>query len=209
MPGQRHSGRPRTQGSWGPRLAGLAVIVIVALAGTVAYLLAFHPGTSNSPASLPSHVASTQTVGLLAQAGAAPSQDSQDSSMIQLLSSRRLASFVPVDLAQQQDGQPEWIADTMAGGSYIFIYLPNSQCLGSAGTQLALQRCNLGSRQRWRRVGNGVSEDGHIFYQYANLADGKCISRADSAGGGTYSAGLAACGSHPASQLLAFWWTAD
>jgi hypothetical protein len=206
MPGQRHSGRPRTQGSWGPRLAGLAVIVIVALAGTVAYLLAFHPGTSDSPTALPSHVASTQTVGLLAQASAA---SSQDGSMIQLLSSRRQADFVPVDLAQQQDGQPEWIADTMAGGSYIFIYLPNSECLGSAGKQLTLQRCNLGSRQRWRRLGNGVSDNGHLFYQYANLADGKCISRAGSSGSGNYSAGLAACGSDPASQLLAFWWTAD
>ena len=97
----------------------------------------------------------------------------------------------------------------MAGGSYIFIYLPNSECLGSAGNQLTLQRCNLGSRQRWRRRGNGVSEDGHVFYQYANIEDGKCISRAGSSGGGNYSAGLAACGSDPASQLLAFWWTAD
>jgi hypothetical protein len=206
MPGQRHSGRPRTQGSWGPRLTGLAVIVIVALAGTVAYLLAFHPGTSSPPSSLPSRVASTQTVGLLAQAGAAPSQDG---SMIQLLSSRRQASFVPVDLAQQQDGQPEWIADTMTGGSYIFIYLPTSECMGSAGTRVTLQRCNLGSRQRWRRLGNGVSEDGHDFYQYANLADGKCISRAGSSCGGNFSAGLAACGSESPSQLLAFWWTAD
>ena len=206
MPGQRQITRPRTQGSWGPRLAGLAVIVIVALAGTVAYLLAFHPGTGTSPSSLPSRVASTQTVGLLAQAGPVPSLNG---SMIQLLSSRRQASFVPVDLAEEQDGQPEWIADVMTGGSYIFIYLPTSECLGSAGARLTVQRCNLDSRQRWRRLGNGVAEGGHDFYQYANLGDGKCISRAGASGAGNYAAGLAACGSDPASQLLAFWWTAD
>jgi hypothetical protein len=182
------------------------MIVIVLLAGTVAYLLAFHPGTDGSPSALPSRVASTQTVGLLAQAGPAPSPSG---AMIQLLSSQRQASFVPVDLAQQEDGQPEWIADVMTDGSYIFIYLPSSQCLGSSGTHLTVQRCNLGSRQRWRRLGNGVSSDGHDFYQFANLADGRCISRAAASGSGNYAADLASCGSQPASQLLAFWWTAD
>jgi hypothetical protein len=204
MPGQRHTARPRTQGSWQPRLAGLAVIVIVALAGTVAYLLAFHPGTARQPGPLPSRVASTQTVGLLAEARAG-----QDGSMIQLLSSRRQAGFVPVDLAQQEDGQPEWIADVMTDGSYIFIYLPTSECLGSAGAHLTVQRCNLSSRQRWRRLGNGVAEDGHDFYQFANVADRKCLARTEASGGGNYAAGLAPCGAHPASQLLAFWWTAD
>lgn len=204
MPGQRHTARPRAEGSWQPRLAGLAAIVIVALAGTVAYLLAFHPGTDRQPSPPPSRVASTQTVGLLAQVGSG-----QDSSMIQLLSTRRQPGFVPVDLAQQQDGQAEWIADAMTDGSYIFIYLPTSECLGSTGARLTVQRCNLSSRQRWRRLGNGVAEDGHDFYQYANVADRKCISRAASSGSGNYAAGLAACGSAPASQLLAFWWVAD
>jgi len=206
MPGQRQITRPRTRGSLGPTLAGLAVIVIVALAGTVAYLLAFHPGTSSSPSPLPSRAVSTQTVGLLAQAGPQPSQNG---SMIQLLGSSRQASFEPVDLAQQQDGQPEWIADMMTSDSYIFIYLPTSECLASAGAQLTVQRCNLDSRQRWRRLGNGVSEAGHDFYQYANLGNGKCISRAAASGSGNYAAVLAACGSDPASQLLAFWWSAD
>jgi hypothetical protein len=204
MPGQRHTARPRTEGSWQPRLAGLAAIVIVALAGTVAYLLAFHPGTNRQAGPPPSRVASTQTVGLLAQAKAG-----QDSSMIQLLSTRSKPGFVPVDLAQQQAGQAEWIADAMTDGSYIFIYLPTSECLGSTGAQLTVQHCNLSSRQRWRRLGKGVAEDGHDFYQFANVADGKCLARAGSSGGGNYAAGLAPCGAQPASQLLAFWWAAD
>jgi hypothetical protein len=207
MPGQRRTARPRTQGSWQPRLAGLAGIVIVALAATVAYLLAFHPGSGRPPGPLPSRVASTQTVGLLAQAG--PGQ-ARDGSMIQLLSSGRQPGFQPVDLAEQADGQPEWIADLMADGSYIFIYLPTSDCLGSAGkAQLTVQRCDLSSRQRWRRLGNGTAEDGHDFYQFANVADRKCLGRAGASGGGNYAAALTACGAQPASQLFAFWWTGD
>ena len=102
----------------------------------------------------------------------------------------------------------------MTGGGYIFIYLPTSQCLTSAGTgtraRLAVQRCDLSPRQRWRQLGTGGDQGGHNFYQLANLASGECIAQLGGATRQDRKAGLAACDSaQPASQLLAFWWTAN
>ena len=131
MPGERRTARPRTRtrGSWLPRLAGLGAIVILAVGGTVTYLVEFQPRATSHPGPLPSRVASTQTVGLIAQ----PGTGSAAASIIQLLSPQHGPAFMPVGLTQAQTGQPEWIADLMTGGAYIFIYLPTSDCLASAG----------------------------------------------------------------------------
>jgi len=209
MPGQRRTARPRTRGSWLPRLAGVGVIVVLAAGGAVAYLVAFHPTTSKQPAPLSTRVASTSTVGLVAE----PAGSGSASSVMQLLSPQRAPTFTPVGLSQQQQGQPEWIADLMTDGSYIFIYLPSSQCLAAAGPasqpRLSVQRCDLTSRQRWRRLGTGVLESGHDFYQFANLASGRCITQGSGAPTPGLAAQLAPCDpARPASQLLSFWWTA-
>jgi hypothetical protein len=211
MPGQRHTARSRTRGSWLPRLAGLGVIVLLAAGGAVTYIVEFHPGQARHPAPLPSRVASTQTIGLVAEPGL---RSGSDGTLIQLLSPQHSPAFAPVGISQQQDGQPEWIADLMTGGGYIFIYLPTSECLASAGTgaraRLTVQRCDLGTEQRWRQLGAGVEQGGHDFYQFANLASGKCIAQLGAATSQGRAAGLSACDSaQPASQLLAFWWTAD
>jgi hypothetical protein len=210
MPGQRRTARPRTRGSWLPRLAGLGVIVVLAVGGATAYIVEFHPLQAARPAPLPSRVASTQTVGLIAEPAL---RSGSGGALIQLLSPERSPVFAPVGISQQQDGQPQWIADLMTGGGYIFIYLPTSQCLTSAGpggrARLTVQRCDLSPRQRWRQLGAGVDQGGHSFYQYANLASGKCIAQLSAASQGG-KAGLTACDSaQPASQLLAFWWTAS
>lgn len=209
MPGQRNTARPRTRGSWLPRLAGLGVIVVLAAGGVTAYLVAFHPSQPKRPAPLPSRVTSTLTVGLVAQSA---SGSGSTGGLVQLLSPQPRPSFTPVGLSQQEQGQPQWIADVMSGGSYIFIYLPTSQCLTAAGPAahpgLTLKHCDLGLTQRWARLGNGVLADAHDFYQFSNLADRKCITAGSGSAALGLTAGLTACDpAKPASQLIAFWWT--
>ena len=67
MPGQRQTARPPTRGSRLPRLAGLGVIVVLAAAGAAVYVAGFHPAADKRPAPLPTRVASTLTVGLVAE----------------------------------------------------------------------------------------------------------------------------------------------
>ncbi len=210
MPGQRHTARPRTRGSRLPRLAGLGVIVVLAAAGAAAYVAGFHPAADKRPAPLPTRVASTLTVGLVAEPSTAAGSASD---IVQLLSPQRQPAFARVGISQQQQGQPEWIADVMTDGGYIFIYLPTSQCLAATGPRarprLTVERCDLSPAQRWHRLGTGVLVAGHDFYQFANLADGKCITQGSGSAALGLPAGLAACDSaRPTRQLLAFWWTA-
>jgi hypothetical protein len=209
MPGQRHTARPRTRGSWLPRLAGLGVIVVLAAGGVAAYVAGFHPAASKRPAPLPTRVASTLTVGLMAE----PPSAGGSAALEQLLSPQQRPAFSPVGINQQQQGQPEWIADVMTGGGYIFIYLPTSQCLASGGPRarprLTAERCDLSPAQRWRRLGAGVLVDGHDFYQFADMSSGKCITQGSGSAAQGLPAGLSACDpARPASQLLAFWWSA-
>jgi hypothetical protein len=211
MPGQRHTARPRARGSWLPRLAGLGVIVVLAAGGVAAYVAGFHPAASKRPAPLPTRVASTLTVGLVAEALSGGGSAGID----QLLSPQQRPAFSPVGISQQQlpQGQPEWIADVMTDGGYIFIYLPTSQCLASAGPRarprLSAERCDLSRAQRWRRLGAGVLVDGHDFYQFADMSSGKCITQGSGSAAQSLPAGLTACDpARPASQLLAFWWSA-
>jgi len=187
-------------------LAGLGAIVVLAGAGSLLYVAAFHPGSGNAAGGLPNRVASFQTVGLIAE------QPDASGSIVELLSSEHGTAFSPVPAAEQVQGDPEWTADLMVGGTYIFIYLPSSQCLASGGTGahpvLALRHCDLGAQQRWRRLGTGVLAGGHDFYEFANDASGDCITQIAAAPGQQQTGGLAACDrSQPADELLAFWWT--
>lgn len=207
MPGQRHTVGPRTRGSWLPVLVGLGAIVVLAAVGSLVYVAEFQPGPSGAASTPQNRVASFQTVGLIAE------QPTASGSIVQMLGSGHGAAFSPVPLAaQQQGGDPEWTADLMVGGTYIFIYLPTSECLASAGAGarplLAVQHCDLGAQQRWRRIGTGVLTGGHYFYEFANDASGRCITQVPV--GQQDTAGLAACDpSQPVSELLAFWWTSS
>lgn len=100
----------------------------------------------------------------------------------------------------------------MTGNSYIFIFLPSGHCLAAAGSKsqprLALEHCDLKAAQRWRRTQSAVTSQGHDYYQYANLADGACLTQTSQQSGPDYGAALAACSpSAPAGQLIAFWWS--
>jgi hypothetical protein len=211
MPGQRRTARPRTRGSRLPTLAGLGAIVVLASAGAAAYVLAFHPAKPRHVDVLPSKVVNFQSVGLVGE----PAQSGGGSpKLVQLLGSQNGPTFSPVQQSAQVNGLPEWTADLMQGGTYIFIYLPTGQCLTSTGpasrTVLQVQRCDLRLQQRWRRLGNPVVQGGHDFYQFANAASGKCLAQVSVSASQPGGAGLAACDpARPVSQLLAFWWTAS
>lgn len=185
----------------------MGVIVVLAAGGVTAYLVTTHEGAGHGHAPLPTRVVSSQTVGLIAQ-------NAEPNSAGELLQLRGPASgpqFGPVSPAQEQSGSGQWTADLMAGNTYIFIFLPDGNCLGAVGPagarSLALRHCTLAASQRWRRVGPAVRADGHDFYRYANVGDGSCLTETAELPGPVWGAGLAACSSSAsANQLIAFWW---
>ena len=209
MPGQRRTAGPRTRDSRLPRLAGFGVAVVVAGGLVTGYLLAFHPARGHHAAPLPTRVVSYQTVGLVV---ADTQPGSPADQLLQLLGSQGTPQFSPLAQIQLTEGSPQWTADLMAGGSYIFIYLPTGQCLSAIGKvsqpKLALRHCDLDAGQRWRRTQRAVLTQAHDFYQYANLSNGSCLTQTGVLPGQIYSASLADClASQPADQLIAFWWS--
>jgi hypothetical protein len=187
----------------------MGVIVLLAAAAVTGYVLAFHPPGGHRAAPLPTRVVSYQSVGLVAtdtEPGGATNQ------LLQLVASRGTPEFSLLGQAQQDNGSPQWTADLMAGGGYIFIYLPTGQCLSAVGTRtlpkLALRHCDLDAGQRWRRTQAPVLSQAHDFYQYANIGDGSCLTQTGVLPGQIFGASLAPCApSEPADQLIAFWWS--
>jgi hypothetical protein len=208
MPGQRSRGARRARGSWLPRLAGMGLVAVLAAGGVIGYLAAASPA-GHRPAALPTRMLGQQTVGLVA-AGPAGSGAAGPQS---LLASRAGLAFSPVPRSRLVTGLPEWTADQMAGGTYIFIYGPNEQCLSAAAApRLTLAPCDQGASQRWRPVHPAVTADGHAYRQFASLGGGRCIAVGGprpAAGPGEHTAALAGCaGDGPWRQLISFWWGA-
>jgi hypothetical protein len=209
MPGQRRAAGQRASGSRLARLAGIGVAVLIAAGAVAAYLVALHPARHSAPP-LPTRVLSYQTVGLIAQVA---QQGSSAGQLLQLLGPEGVPQFSPLGQAQAQPGSRQWTADLMGGNSYIFIYQPTGHCLGAVGPasqpKLTLEHCNLAAQQRWRRTRAAVRIQGHDFYQYANLADGSCLTETGELPGPVYGAGLQSCAALPArDQLIGFWWAA-
>lgn len=207
MPGQRRTAGTRARGSWLPRFAGLGVVVVVAAAAVTGYLIAFHPGTSRHAPRLPTRVASYQTVSLVLVYTEPGSSTHQ---LLELIGPHGVPVFSPLGPAQLAQSSPQWTADLMDGGTYIFIYLPTGRCLSASGParrpRLALEHCDLDASQRWRRGQAPVSLQAHDFYQYANVRDGSCLTQQGVLPGPVFGATLAACApSATAGQLVAFW----
>jgi hypothetical protein len=207
MPGQRRTTGQRASGSRLARLAGIGVAVLIAAGAVAAYLVALHPAR-HPPPPLPTKVLSSQTVGLIARVAQPGSSSGQ---LLQLLGPAGAPQFSPVGQAEEQSGSPRWTADLMAGNSYIFIYLPTGHCLAAAGRagqqKLTLEHCDLAAQQRWRRTRAAVQIQGHDFYQYANLADGSCLTETAELSGPAHGAALQGCAAVPPSgQLIGFWW---
>jgi hypothetical protein len=212
MPGQRRTAGPRARGSRLPRLAGLAIATVIAAGAVTGYLLVQRPARAHVDPPLPRRVESYQTVGLIAQDARAGNQRGQ---LLQLLGTGQTAEFRVLEPAEAAQGSPQWTADLMKGGTYIFIFLPSGDCLTASGSgsgvaRLSLQHCDLAASQRWRRSTAAALIRGHEFYQYANLADRSCLTEDGQQAGQDYGAGLSACAAVPASaadQLIAFWWS--
>jgi hypothetical protein len=201
MPGKRNA-RSRVRGSWAARLTGTAFAVLLAGVGVAAYLILGGAHADNSAAVLPTRVLGTQAIGL-ADSAPAPSAGASPATQT-LLMSRSGLSFQP-------SGQVtvDWTADQMAGGTYIFIYLPDGLCLGaSRATTVSLQRCNLQAGQRWVREHPVLGGSGLDYWQLRNLAVGRCLTAESVTGraGATVSVPRTErCQASPGSnQLIAF-----
>ena len=214
MPGQQSGGRRRTRGSWTPRIIGISAVVLLAAGAAVAALVAGAPVGGHGPARS-ARVVSVQTAGLV-NPGPPGATDAPE----MLLSSPAGLAFGPVPRRQLTSGNPQWTADAMAGGSYIFIYAPDGRCLAAARSNLVLRRCDLRRSQRWRGVHGGVRTEGHYFRQFSNLAVGGCIAAGGAlpaAGPGDRAAALAPCAPGGSAgpggaartwrQLLGLWWS--
>jgi hypothetical protein len=171
MPGKRNA-RSRVRGSWAARLTGGAFAILLAGVGLAAYLIVGGAHADNSGDVLPTRVLATQAIGLV---DAGPAQKAGASPAPQTL----LASGADLSFRAVGDVAADWTADQMAGGTYIFIYLPNGLCLGSSGTKsVALQRCNLQADQRWIRQRSVVGASGLDYWQLRNLALNRCLTAA-------------------------------
>ena len=197
MRGKRTS---RTRGSRAPRLVGAGLAVLLAGAGVAAYLVVArsHAGA----AALPTRVLTTQAIRLVSQQPPAARSAVQET----LLPARSGLAF-----AQVTQPGADWTADEMAGGTYVFIYLPNGLCLGSPmsviPSALTLARCNLQASQRWERVHPVVGGTGLDYWQLRNLADRRCLTAgaAPGASAARFPARLERCQASPGwSQLIAF-----
>ena len=149
MPRQLTTSSGRTRGSWTPRLAGVGAAVLVASGGVAAYLVASPAHAARRIEQLPTRVASVQTVGIVAQ----PNGRAR---LLRPAGGRLRWGAMP-PAADRPQGDPQWTADTMAGGTLVFIYVPSGQCLASVprkhGPVLALRRCDLAAAQRWQQLG--------------------------------------------------------
>jgi len=198
MPGKRNA-RSRVRGSWAARLIGVGLAIVLAGVGVALYLI--YGNKASQATALPTRVLGTQAVGLVnpgrpPQAGASAAPQA-------FLASRSDLSFVPAGQVSA-----DWTADQMAGGTYIFIYLPNGLCLESSRwSAVALARCNLGAAQRWVRQ-RLVSLDGVDYWQLRNLSNGRCLTVATGSGAaqpGRSTARLERCQASPGwIQLVAF-----
>jgi hypothetical protein len=190
-------------------LAGIAVVLLLAGAGATAYVLAFHQPATRHANPLPSRPISVASVGLVVTSGAGSKAGGR---LLQLIDSHASPEFRPLTAAQVAAGSPQWTADLMGGDTYIFIFLATDTCLTAVGTAVhpapALQHCNLGKQQRWRRVNGTVIAGGHDYYQYANSSDGQCLTMTGRQADGDYGTSLTPCAAaQPASQLIGFWWS--
>src|SRR5580693_1923948 len=209
MPRPRTAAARRTRGSWTPRIAGISVAVVAPLGAAVIYAIVSPAGDGRPAVALSGRVLSVQTVGIIGQAGGTVGE----ATMLRMLAVPRGGRpglvFAPIPAADLPQGDPQWTVDTMADGTYIFIYAPTGACLAATGSHgaaaVALRRCDLGALQRWRPVNGSVQLGGNEYSQYRNLGTGRCL-----AAEGTpriNPPGMLSCDSGSAvRQLISFYW---
>ena len=120
-----------------------------------------------------------------------------------------MASSSGLSFTSAAQAGADWTADQMAGGTYIFIYLPSGLCLAFSRVSVAaLERCNLGAGQRWIRQRPVTGTGGLEYWQLRNLSTGRCLTAVAVAGtarAAQAAARLERCQASPSSpQLIAF-----
>jgi len=166
MPGKRDA-RSRTRGSWAARLTGIGLAILLAGVGLAVYLVVGNHA-QHAPG-LPTSVLGTQAVDLV-NPGPPPAAGTSASP------EAFLASHEDLGFTAAGQAGADWTADQMAGGTYIFIYLPDGLCLTAArSTAVTLARCNLGASQRWVRQ-HLASSDGVDYWQLRSLSRGRCLT---------------------------------
>ena len=173
--------------------------MLLAVAGVAAYLIVGGTHDSKDALVLPTRVVSTQAVSIAntgPQGRASPAPET-------LLAHSDLVFTVHGPAGSQ------WTSDQMAGGTYIFIYLPDGLCLASQASPHApavtLARCNLLASQRWLRQHPNVGVNGLVYWQLRNLADGRCLTTGKAVRGGESVAQLEPCDGSPGwRQQVAF-----
>lgn len=225
MPGRRAARPYRAKGSWVPRLAGVVVVVLLAVGGLVAYVVSGHHNRGGPPGHdhtvLSSRVLKVQNVGIV-DFGPADDGDSfvgsREDHPLMLLWQARRASFVPIPasaLAAPTSGGagvPAWTDNQMADGSHIFIFTATGRCLaagrrgaGGNATGVSLARCDLSVAQRWRPVDASAAQ-GQVFSKFKNVLTGTCLTAPQTGPG---QATLTKCGPpRMKTQEIAFWWVA-
>lgn len=175
MRGKRNA-RSRVRGSWAARLTGAGLAILLAGVGVAAYLIVGGNRASQDASELPTRVLGTQAVGLVNPGPAGPSSASPASDML-------LATGAGLVFSDNGQAGSNWTADQMAGGTVIFIYLPDGRCLGSSrGSGVALQACNLQAGQRWVQRHPVTGADGLQYWQLHNLSDERCLTAVAAAG---------------------------
>jgi hypothetical protein len=179
---------------------GTGFALLLAVAGVAAYLIVGGTHDRKDAAVLPTRVIGTQAVAIVntGPAGANPHPET-------LLASHS-------DLVFMADGPTgaQWTSDQMAGGTYIFIYLPDGLCLAAArasppAPSLALEQCNLQAGQRWLRQLPNIGPNGLDYWQLRNLADGRCLAAGNALGNRESAAVLQRCEASPGwRQQVAF-----
>lgn len=183
------------RGSWAARLTGAGVAIVLAGVGVAAYLIVGGSHASPDASELPTKVLSTQAVGLVSPGPAGPASTSPASQML-------VAAGAGLGFSDNTQAGSDWTADQMAGGTDIFIYLPDGKCLGSSrGSGVALQACNLQAGQRWVQRHPVTGASGLQYWQLRNLSDGRCLTAAG-AGSAAPPARLERCQPTPGWQQL-------
>lgn len=182
----------------------MSIAVLAVCATVAAFVVRAAAGHSGQPRTLSTMLASQQPVGL---AGAGPQPGAP-----QLLVAPRGNGlvFLPSGTNSAVGANEQWQADRMTDGSYVLVYVPDGDCLGTAApagapARAQLQSCDLQLGQRWTHPYLGKDPAGRDYWQLRSMADGQCLSAAGNWAAGA-AAGLRPCGrSLGWQQLIAFW----